>query len=213
MAKKKKKKREILFAHQAYWFLYGHPAMRLRYRAPVDEPESQFWKDHGDMVKCENGVYYAEHRHSHTHAIEKNLDIFYARVDETGTINDDETKNRYTEVWLEFGPIIYESDQKREINQHRLEEAKEYGWEAREDAILPEDYTKVTSQHDWKLDCGAPTFDEALVKLANKVLKEYGDYQDDEDEEKACGGPEKCADCAYTSNICRHLGIEIIQDL
>ena len=30
--------------------------------------------------------------------------------------------------------------------------------------------------HDTKLDCGAPTFDEALVKLARLVKRHYGDF-------------------------------------
>ena len=56
-------------------------------------------------------------------------------------------------------------------------------------------YDKLVHYHDWKLDCGAPTFDEAIVKLANLVLKEYGDYIEDED--KNCGGDEHCVDCRY----------------
>lgn len=31
--------------------------------------------------------------------------------------------------------------------------------------------------HDVRLDVGAPTFEEAIVKLANKTLKYYGDYR------------------------------------
>jgi hypothetical protein len=30
------------------------------------------------------------------------------------------------------------------------------------------------STHDWKLDCGGKTFEEAIINLANLVLKHYG---------------------------------------
>lgn len=32
----------------------------------------------------------------------------------------------------------------------------------------------VVPTHDMALDCGAPTFEEAVIKLANLVQKEYG---------------------------------------
>lgn len=32
--------------------------------------------------------------------------------------------------------------------------------------------------HDINLDCGADTFENAIIKLAQLVLKEYGDYED-----------------------------------
>ena len=36
--------------------------------------------------------------------------------------------------------------------------------------------TMLQTIHDIRLDTGAPTFDEALVKLAKLVKKHYGDY-------------------------------------
>jgi hypothetical protein len=30
--------------------------------------------------------------------------------------------------------------------------------------------------HDTDLDCGASSFDEALIELANLVMKKYGNY-------------------------------------
>lgn len=198
MAKKKKK---ILFAYDAYWFLHNHPAFRIRDRYLVRDPESPHSTKR--MVKCENGVYYTETVHSHRLALDCNLDVFYARVDETGTINDDKTKNRYTEVWLEFGPIYWTSDHERECNEYRIKEAEEHGWSKpwQTDLTNPDLYVDITHSHDYHLDCGAPTYDEALVKLANLVLKHYGDYEDDEDEVKTCGGVEKCPDCKYMSGL------------
>ncbi len=35
--------------------------------------------------------------------------------------------------------------------------------------------------HDWQLDCGAETFEKAIIKLARKVKKKYGDYDHEED--------------------------------
>lgn len=34
--------------------------------------------------------------------------------------------------------------------------------------------------HDWQLDCGDQTFEEAIVQLANLVLKHYGSYKEPE---------------------------------
>lgn len=40
--------------------------------------------------------------------------------------------------------------------------------------------------HDIELDCGAPTFEEAIIELANLVYKNYGEskYTEKEDKEK-----------------------------
>lgn len=36
-----------------------------------------------------------------------------------------------------------------------------------------------TSTHDWKLDCGGDTFEEAIIELANLVFKHHGTYEPD----------------------------------
>jgi hypothetical protein len=83
-------------------------------------------------------------------ALDCNLDIWYAKVDEAGKVNDACSKNVNIECWLEFGPI-------KQIVR---------------DGIL-----RVENSHDLRLDCGARTFDEALVRLARKVRRHYGDYR------------------------------------
>jgi hypothetical protein len=75
---------------------------------------------------------------------------------ETLCIEEDKSKNTETRVWLECGP-----------------------W------LKPEQLDEVTREycpdgeptHDTNLDCGAPTFPEAIIKLANLVLKHYGNGQ------------------------------------
>lgn len=36
---------------------------------------------------------------------------------------------------------------------------------------------KITASHDWDLDCGAETFEEAIIILAKKVKEKYGDIK------------------------------------
>jgi hypothetical protein len=197
MAKKKKKKeRKIRFAYDAWWFLNNHPKFRLRERYLIKDGQAD---PKGHVVFEEDGVRYFEFRHSHKRALDDiGHDIFYTKVDETGYVNDDKTKRQYTEVWLEFGQIIYQSDLEKKEVKYRRKEAKKRGWdynEADERKLDPKEYVTITHYHDWHLDVGAPTFDEALVKLANKVLKHYGDYVDDKDEHDICGGDETCIDC------------------
>ena len=75
----------------------------------------------------------------------------------THKIDDDESKNTKTEVWLEFGPWYEETDENIQ---------KTLG-------------SKWVHFHDVRLDCGADTFEEAIIELANLVeeyypLEEYG---------------------------------------
>lgn len=85
------------------------------------------------------------------------LDITVVRVNPaTNEIDDDKSKNRSVRIWLEFGPWT-----KRE---ELSEAAREY---------MPSD---GVASHDIDLDCGAPTFEEAIMKLAYLVLNKYGDY-------------------------------------
>lgn len=53
--------------------------------------------------------------------------------------------NVKTEIWLENGEFIYD-----------------------------EFHKKYMGCHDIKLDCGASTFEKAIIKLANLVYKHYG---------------------------------------
>jgi hypothetical protein len=87
----------------------------------------------------------------HTHGISRCVDIDVVQVNpDTETIEEEEAKNTATRVWYETGqfdllPREYEFDMR---GQHQ--------W------------------HDWKIDGGAPTVEEAIIKLAHKIHKKYG---------------------------------------
>lgn len=42
-------------------------------------------------------------------------------------------------------------------------------------------YDEDHSVHDINLDCGAPTYEEAIIELAALVLEHYGDYTEDDE--------------------------------
>ena len=75
----------------------------------------------------------------------KGIDHFYECLDievvkvnpETNEIDDDNSKNTKTQVWLEFGGITYD-----------------------------ETFKCLMGIHDIDLDCGADTFEEAIIELA-----------------------------------------------
>lgn len=85
---------------------------------------------------------------------EESLSIEVVKVNpDTETIVKDSKKNKETRIWLECGPVVLE---KRT-------------WET------PVISVHVVS-HDYKLDCGGRTFEEAIVNLYHLVKKHYGDY-------------------------------------
>jgi len=76
------------------------------------------------------------------------LDIFVPKVDPgTNTISNDGTKNTKIRVWLEYGP--YEN-------------------------VSYDDVPHWVRTHDPNLDCGADTFEEAIIKLAGLIKEFYG---------------------------------------
>jgi hypothetical protein len=77
-------------------------------------------------------------------------------VNEKGRVDKDESRNTKSAVWLELGPMQWGYNSKPEWEKCRA-------------------YLQHT--HDIDLDCGGATFDEALVKLAKKVKKKYGDFK------------------------------------
>lgn len=82
------------------------------------------------------------------------LYIMVAKVNPTtGEVDNDQTKNTKTEVWLEIGP-----------------------------------WSEQYHTHDWDLDCGGNTFEEAICKLA-ALVKQY--YTDD-------GIKKSCLDSSIT---------------
>lgn len=82
------------------------------------------------------------------------LSIEVVRVNpNTDEIDDDESKNIITRVWLECGPWCHPDE--------LPDEAKK-------------DWPDGVPSHDVDLDCGAPTFEEAVIELANLVAEKYG---------------------------------------
>ena len=150
---------KIKNAYDAWWFLYYHPKFMIPERIKADGPMKQKDKKYYREYRDKGGNYWLICKRLKQHALESNLDTFYAKVDSSRRVNDDPKKNKTVECWLEFGPIKYQYCQPEfEIK----EGAREY----------PQHY------HDINLDCGGPTFDWALMKLARLVLKYYGDYKE-----------------------------------
>src|SRR5580692_6840842 len=139
--------RTIANAYEAYHFLKDHPAFLLRERVRVSPSRAKRLGARGYVVTTDrNGKCWREFRHAHKRAIDSNLSVFYAMVNKRGFAGKDKKRNNNVECWLEFGELAYE-----------------YPYEGAGETTLHE-YHNVT------LDVGAPTFDEALVKLANRVL-------------------------------------------
>ena len=69
----------------------------------------------------------------------------------TNEIDDDESLNTEVQVWLEGGPW------------ELLYETDYYGW-----------------SHDIDLDCGAATYEEAVIEFVALVRDKYGDYESQE---------------------------------
>ena len=145
----------IRTAYDAFWFLINHP--KLNCREAVLVPDSEIRKvklSKGERLrKVKDAAPWSKGKYAlrelaywHT-ALESNLSIFYALVDKTGSVNDDKAKNKFAECWLEFGPLEY---------------------------TVFDGKLALSYSHDIRLDCGAPTFDAAIVKLARLVAKHYG---------------------------------------
>ncbi len=161
---------KIKTAYDAYHFLLEHPGFSVNERIQVDPAKADKMVDDGYAItKDRDGTCWREYRHVQLRALEMNLSIHYAKVDKQKRVNDDPAKNTLVECWLEFGPIAYQ-----------------YHWDG-------DVATHLCHTHDPALDTGAATFDEALVKLARRVLKQYGDYNVPKRKDD-CGAP-VCADC------------------
>lgn len=65
----------------------------------------------------------------------------------TRTIDPDHSRNTHLEWWIECGP-----------------------W-------CDCEYHGVGRMHDWELDCGGDSVEEALSKLRELVIEKYGDYE------------------------------------
>lgn len=75
----------------------------------------------------------------------RNLEIMVVKVNPYNeVVEEDKTKNTATRVWLEFG---FKSDWGNNMG--------------------------AGPTHDVDLDCGAPTFEEALIEMANLIKEKY----------------------------------------
>ena len=144
-------------AHDAWWFLHDHHKFKIADRTPIS-PERKDKTDRSHRtIQDPGGNYWLEWPTLYRHALTENLDIHYAMVDETETVNDDHSKNVNVECWLEFGEM-------------------KWGYHQPEFEAANGDREYKIHYHDTDLDCGAPTFDEALVELAELVKAKYGTY-------------------------------------
>jgi hypothetical protein len=194
------KKRKIANAYEAWWFMHGHPKLKLEERHEVAPEEAAKLEAEGFWVTRDvGGKCYRMYRHLHRHALEENLSIHYAKVDpKTKTVEDDAARNTAVECWLEFGPL-------------------EYGYAYSGGPEPMADWDTETTRHhyhDVDLDTGGATFDEALVSLAKLVLKKYGDYEEldwPESRDSECGKP-ACGDCNEIGRTMKRLGLEKKED-
>lgn len=174
----KHKRRRILSAYDAWYFLRDHPKLNRHERTPLTPEEVEEARKPaqrpkpGDglaeiigrtrfkgyrVVRDKGGNYWRDWHGVTVPAVDENLDIHYAQVNARGRVDKDSSKNVRTECWLELGPV-------------------EWGYHQPENEIKEGARCYKMHFHDVDLDCGAPTFDEALIKLARKVQKKYGDY-------------------------------------
>lgn len=115
------RKRRFKDTPDRWWWLSEHPMFEH-----PSKPRNKYWRQT---------------------LFHEGLTIEYHKVDASGRINDDASRNIHTACWLECGPAYFDKDAQ--------------GWR---------------TSHDYRLDCGGPTLEIALEKLVKKVLKHYGDY-------------------------------------
>jgi hypothetical protein len=186
-----KKKREIKNAYEAYWFLQDHPKLNVMERTPITSEEADAMETQGYIISRDpSGQCYRYWRHMLRHAQDHNLDIFYTMVDpKTRRIEDDKSRNTAVECWLEFGALSYG-----------------FAYSGGDTPMGDyDDTTTLHHEHDYRLDGGGSTLDEALIQLAKKVLKRYGDYSDKRVQRRfGCGKP-VCADCGDVKRMRKRL--------
>ncbi len=184
----KKRYHKIANAYDAYWFIYGHPKFQRMHRTEVTPKKAAKLEKQGFIISRDRGgKCWRYFRHGVVPALDENLSIFYTMTDGK-KVNKDKSKNKHAECWLEFGPV-------------------EYGYLSN----CPDPKTnwdmETTEQnfHDWKLDCGGSTFDEALVRLARNIRSIRGDYKPRKRIDKC--GPKPCADCTEIGVSMKRIGL------
>lgn len=103
------------------------------------------------------------YNHPVVNDVEKNhfhLSIRPAYVNpDTRTVDDDESLNTHSEIWIEGGPPF---DMSKE--DYIAEPAE--GWNAT---------NRWMHSHDYRLDCGGDTLEEALLKFVAHIKYYYND--------------------------------------
>ena len=101
---------------------------------------------------CECKINQGNRRKSVVNYFDRCLSISVVKINpETDEIDANMSNNTKTEVWLEFGRAFI-------------------------DYSITDD---VMFEHDYRLDCGGDTFEEAIIKLANLVDQFYYDNGED----------------------------------
>ena len=101
---------------------------------------------------CECEIDQGNRRKSVVNYFDRCLSISVVKINpETDEIDANMSNNTKTEVWLEFGRAFI-------------------------DYSITDD---VMFEHDYRLDCGGDTFEEAIIKLANLVDQFYYDNGED----------------------------------
>ena len=101
---------------------------------------------------CECEIDQGNRRKSVVNYFDRCLSISVVKINpETDEIDTNMSNNTKTEVWLEFGRAFI-------------------------DYSITDD---VMFEHDYRLDCGGDTFEEAIIKLANLVDQFYYDNGED----------------------------------
>lgn len=95
---------------------------------------------------------------------EECVDIDIAFVNPiTRRIDDDDSLNTQFEVWIEAGPPVDISNEPHPPPPG--------GWNK---------YNRYARSHDFNLDCGGDTLQEAIMRLALLVKEHYGNYPQDD---------------------------------
>ena len=109
---------------------------------------------------CENPIFESD---DHLHSFADRLYIHVAEVNpQSRRIEDDPALNTQTEIWLECGPWYREAEMRADYPE------PQESWQ-----VIP----GGSSSHDTDLDCGAPSFEQTIVELANLVWAKYGEYR------------------------------------
>lgn len=81
---------------------------------------------------------------------------------ETNRVEDDRSKNTTLQLWIE---VMYYVVDEMVVDQSEITKN-----------FIPM-RNNMTYCHDWQLDCGGFTFEEAIDDLYELVLEHYGDYE------------------------------------